>query len=141
MTPDTMIASAALAVSIVSLLVSLYFFRRSFRPIVTATVKNSGTIPAKNIRIRTDAKSLEAAFGADATTVNKRGWLAAFDRTILILHNGDHVKCSFGTTSANNSGFWKYEAIIPVVVTYQGWFGSWYIQIVDSTSFTQFTWD
>jgi hypothetical protein len=36
---DTMIAGAALAVSICSLIISVYFWSRSFRPIVSSAVK------------------------------------------------------------------------------------------------------
>jgi hypothetical protein len=82
------ISSAALAISFCSLLISFYFWTRSFRSIVTAAVKthaagneailydlvilNSGTIPARNMRIHAAELSLAAAFGGDATPENKR---------------------------------------------------------------------
>ena len=82
-----MIAPFALVISLTSLLISLDIWTRSFRPIVTVAVKthtagnvlisyvlvvlNSGTIPAKNIRIRAAENSLASAFGGDATAENK----------------------------------------------------------------------
>jgi hypothetical protein len=46
---------------------------------------------------------------------------------------------------ANDTGFWKYKAIIPIIVRYEDWFGSKYgekqtIQIFSSDSFTGFSW-
>ena len=46
---------------------------------------------------------------------------------------------------ANDAGFWKHKAIIPVTVTYKDWFGWKYsesqdIQIVGSDSFTDYYW-
>lgn len=162
-TMDTLIALVALVVSAVSLGASVLFWRKSFRPIVTASVKthtagneliaydlvllNSGTIPAKNIRVKVDNASLDVAFGRDATPENQRRWLACFgeDKVIPILHNGDRVSCSFGTTKANDMGFWKYKASISIDIDYSGWFGLRYeqlqeLQIIDSDSFTGFMW-
>ena len=100
---DTLIAIAALLVAAASLGLSIYFWRRSFRPIVTVAVKthtagnvltsydlvvlNSGTIPAKNIRLAADDSSLTAALGGGATEEKKKKWLAAFNQTIPILQN------------------------------------------------------
>jgi hypothetical protein len=163
---NAIISSAALAISFCSLLISFYFWTRSFRPIVTAAVKthaagneailydlvvlNSGTIPARNIRIQAAEQSLAAAFGGDATPENKQRWIACFDQVILILQNNDRVSCSFGTTKAADTGFWKHNATISVIITYEGWFGSKYfpwkyeekqdIRITDSDSFTGYSW-
>jgi hypothetical protein len=162
-TIDTVVALVALIVSIISLTYSFYFWRRSFRPIVTAAVKtnkggnvlivydlvllNSGTIPAKNITIRADQSSLDLAFGKDATDANKTRWLAPFrqSRIISILQNGENISCGFGTTGVNDNGFWKYESTILVEIHYQGWFGKKYkqsqaLQILDSESFTEHKW-
>jgi hypothetical protein len=162
-TVDTIVALIALAVSVLSFGYSFYFWRRSFRPIVTAMVKthgadsggiyydlvllNSGTIPAKNVSIKPDPTSLAAAFGRDATEANQRRWLAAFDptNTVSIIHNGDRVLCSFGETDGLDGGFWKYKSKISVTIEYEGWFGKKYkqaqeIQIIDSDSFTGFMW-
>jgi hypothetical protein len=159
---DTMIAAAALVISVCSLGVSIYFWRLSFRPIVTAVVKthvagseataydlvvlNSGTLPARNIRITAAENWLAAAFGRDASEENKERWLAGLNQVIGLLQNNDRVSCSFGTTKANDTGFWKYNATIPVIITYEGWFGQKYnaaqnITIADSNSFTGYYWD
>ena len=159
-----MIAAAALVVSLCSLLISVYFWTRSFRPIVSVAVKthaagseailfdlvvlNSGTIPARNISIRATEKSLNSAFGSDVSAENKERWLACFNRTIILLQNGDRTSCSFGTTKANNAGFWKHDAIISTTITYEGWFPGWFwrykdeqdIQITDSDNFTGYSW-
>lgn len=162
-TLDTLIALVAFGVSVVSLGTSIRFWRRSFRPIVTVAVKthwatdaliaydlvflNSGTIPAKNIRISADEESLAQALGSDATPDNKQRWLACFSSTaqVTTLHNGDHVSCSFGTTKSGDSGFWKYKATVSVVIRYEGWFGRSYTQpqeigMLDSDSFTGYGW-
>lgn len=86
-TIDRIVALTALVVSILSFAFSFYFWRRSFRPIVTDTVKtdaggnvsitynlvllNSGTIPAKNVRLSADQESLARAFGQDANDKTK----------------------------------------------------------------------
>jgi hypothetical protein len=163
----------ALAVSFCSLLVSFFSFafsiqhlRRSFRPIVSVMVKthkasnvaiaydlvvlNSGTLPARHIRITAEPESLNAALGRDASDENKRKWLAAFDREIYLLHNSDKISCSFGTTQANDAGFWKYDAPISMILRYEHWFRTgWFrrpfrenqmIRIADSDSFTGYQW-
>lgn len=160
---DNAIALLALAVSIIALGISVYFWRRQFRPIVTAAIKthhagneaitydlvllNSGSIPAKNITLKVTDESLQQAFGTDATPDNKTRWLACFlpITKIRVLHNGDHVLCSFGMTKANNSGFWKVRALLMISIEYNGWFGKSYLQqqtleIRDSGSFTGFMW-
>lgn len=163
-TMDTLIAFVALIISAISLGFSVHFWRKSFRPIVTAAVKthsagneaitynlvllNSGTIPAKNVVVKADEASLSSAFGSDATPENRKRWFACFaeETQIPILHNGDRISCSFGMTKSNDTGFWKYKSTISVVIEYAGWFGIEYkqpqeLRIVDSDSFTGFMWD
>ena len=160
----TLIAVSALFVSIIALGLSIYFWKKSFRPIVTAMVRthgagnvatmfdleilNSGTLPARNIRLKTEQNHINTALGNDAGTENKRKWLSCFeaDNIINILHNNEKIRCSFGLIRANDSGFWKYKAKIPITIEYEGWFGKKYtqnqeIQIIDSDSFTGFMWD
>jgi hypothetical protein len=155
------IAMTALVVSLCSLLISFDLWRRSFRPIVTVAVKthsggnvailydlvvvNSGTLPAKDIRIQLSENALASAFGGDATKENKERWLACLNSVIPILHHNDRVSCSFGTTKINNTGFWKYDAKLHVTIKYRSWFGWSYrgeqeIQIADSDSFTGYSW-
>jgi uncharacterized repeat protein (TIGR01451 family) len=158
---SAIIAIAALLVSLCSLLFSFFSWKRSSRPIVTAAVQthksgnqaitynlvilNSGTIPAKNVRIKAAPDSLEQALGTDATPENKERWLACFGRTVLLLQRGESIRCAFGTTRLNNAGFWKHKAVIPITITYEDWFGWKYtdkqkIQITGSDSFTDYYW-
>lgn len=143
---------------------SVHFWRRQFRPIVTAMVKthaggdtgiaynlvvlNSGSIPARDIWFEVASPhALNAAFARGASEERKRDWLACFDRKDLIpvLHNGAQVSCSFGTTGRGDQGFWKNEAEFPIRIHYRGWFGATYIEemklrVVDSDTFTGFMW-
>jgi hypothetical protein len=162
-TMDTIIAISALIISVLSLGISVYFWRRSFRPIVTAMVKthaagnlatifdleilNTGSIPAKNIRLKVKQTDIDKALGKDATPDNKRRWLCCFEaeNMISILHNNSSIKCSFGQSTADDNGFWKYKANMPITIEYEGWFGKKYIQnqniqIIDSNSFTGYHW-
>ena len=76
----------------------------------------------------------------------KQAWLACFSHVIPSLQNNDHVSCSFGDTNDTGTGFWKPNAMLHVIIKYRGWFGWWRyrdrqdIRIVDSTSFTGFSW-
>src|SRR5580693_2360196 len=156
-----LLAFLAFVVSLFSAGFTYYVWQRSARPIVTAAVKehqsgnvaitynlevfNSGMIPAKNVRIMTEQGPLAAALGADATAENKQRWLSCFDQVIILLRPNEPVTCSFGTTKANDTGFWKYRAIIPITISYEDWFGSKYaerqnIQIFSSDSFTGYSW-
>jgi hypothetical protein len=160
---DQIVAIIALIVSIVSLGLSVYFWRRQFRPIITATVKtaaagnisiafslqikNSGSLPAKNIKLLANQSDLQNAFGNDATEENKNRWLAAFneENVIPILQNGESITCSFGMSQPNDSGFWKYRANLLITIEYFGWFGNHYVdtqnlKFIDSESFTGFLW-
>lgn len=166
MVASTVISIAAVTISVFSLFFAMYVRRRTFRPIVSVVVKthaagnerimynlmvfNSGTVPAKNIRIRAEEESLIAALGRDASSENKTKWLAAFEANIYILHSNDRTSCSFGTTERNDDGFWKYEATIGISIIYEHWFRRLgfrrtyterqKIQILDSDSFTGYQW-
>jgi hypothetical protein len=88
---------------------------------------------------------LATAFGADASADNKKRWLACFNQVIGILQNNDRVQCSFGTTMAADTGFWKHNAVISIIITYEDWFGRKYnenqnLKIADSNSFTGYLW-
>jgi len=157
------VAVIALIISILSLGLSVYFWRRQFRPLITVAVKtaaagnvsiafnllvkNSGSLPAKNIKLSANQSDLEQAFGNDATEENKNRWLAAFneENLIPILQNDESIACSFGLSRPSDKGFWKYEATLSVTVDYYGWFGYHYnetqkIKFVNSDSFTGFQW-
>ena len=156
------IALIALIISILSLGMSFYFWRRQFRPIITVAVrtvrggnctiayslnvKNSGSIPAKNIHISLDESTLEYALGKDATGENRVRWLRSInENSVHMLQNGDTSTCSFGTSQADDNGFWKYGSEITIKLEYTGWFGYKYtdaqvLKIQDSDSFTGYMW-
>ena len=158
------IAIFALLVSFFSLIVTIRYASKSFRPIVTAAVKthsggneaiiynlvikNSGSIPARQVRIQVEENQLAQAFGADSCDEHyRRIWLACFSSSneVSLLQNGDSVSCSFGTTKGGNQGFWRYGASIAVTIRYQSWFGRQYceeqiLKIRDSDSFTGYLW-
>lgn len=167
MTAELLVSIVALVVSILALALSIFFWRRQFRPIVTAMVQthhggndgivynlvvlNSGSIPAKNIKLLVrEHSSLEAALGAGADTKTRKLWLACFEPSTVIrhLHNGARTSCSFGLTHREpNKSFWKPEAEFPIHIEYEGWFGEKYqsdpaniLQIADSDSFTGGMW-
>lgn len=161
---NTLIAATALFVSLCSLMISVYFWMRASRPIVTAAVKthpgqqkgpifydlvvqNSGSIPAKDVRITVEEIKLTAAFGKGATEKLKPDIYAVFATTLLILQNGDKVVWGpFAYTDGIDTGFWKYNTSIPIVIRYKGWFGrlpykeEQRIQIVSSESVTGYLW-
>ncbi len=163
MSVDTVIALVALVMSVIALGISIYFWRRTFRPLVTASIKtndagnvaifydlvlaNSGSIPARKIKLISDLSVIEKSLGRDATPENRRRWLSCFEKNTVIgvLQNGEKISCSFGTSSPNDAGFWKYKSTFPIVIEYEGWFGKKYKQeqelaIVDLDSFTGFMW-
>jgi preprotein translocase subunit SecY len=160
---DTQIALVSLIVSILALSMTLVFWRKQFRPIVTASVRtvkggntaityslkimNSGTIPAKNITIKINETEASQALGSASSVENQEKWLYSINQNpIYILQNGDATSCSFGFTGVNNSGFWIYGSKISILITYEGWFGYKYeesqlLKIQDSDSFTGHMWD
>ncbi|MBZ9974205.1 MULTISPECIES: hypothetical protein [unclassified Mesorhizobium] len=167
MTAELAVSVVALVISILALALSIFFWRRQFRPIVTAMVQthhggndgiaynlvvlNSGSIPAKNIKlIVRDQPSLDAALGPGADTRSRGLWLACFEPSTVIrlLQNGARTSCSFGLTHREaTKSFWKPRAEFPIHLEYEGWFGEKYrndpaniLQIADSDSFTGGLW-
>lgn len=163
---DTCIAFSALIVSVVSLGLSIHFWKRSFRPIITAMVRthaagnqgifynlevlNSGSLPAKRIRIHVqDDEELKKALSDSVQEDDKKRWLACFNEKniIPVLLNDQSVKCSFGLTHIDkNINFWKYGEKFSIRIEYEGWFGKKYtevqqIQILDSDTFTGASWN
>lgn len=162
MASSDQIALVAILVSFAALIQSFYFWRRSFRPIVTAMVRtngsgnvatvfdlvlqNSGSVPARNVTLHiADPSQLERALD-DASTEQRATYLSCFDsETIVpIIQNGAEISCSFGFVAQAES-FWKAEAALPITIRYEGWFGKAYVEhqtlkIVSSKSFTGYSW-
>lgn len=154
---------AAVVIAFISLVIAVRFASKSFRPIVSVAVRthsgsnlsiiynlevlNSGTLPARDIRIKADEHEVGAALASSQYKDREKEWLACFqpECVIPVLQNGAKVSCSFGLTRGGDAGFWKYGTSIPVVVEYTGWFGVKYsepqvIYIRDSDSFTGYMW-
>ena len=160
---ELIVSIVALLISIGSTALSVYFWRMSFRPVVSAVVKtnsggsnaitynlvvrNSGTLPARNVRISADKYGLEKALHASASAEDRTTWLECFDKQTVIttLHNNDCVSCSFGFTTRSEAQFWIYNTEFEITISYEGWFGRGYsdrqfLRIRDSDSFTTGMW-
>jgi hypothetical protein len=156
------LALCALVVASFALIQSWLFWRKSFRPIITAMVSthaagseaiafnlvilNSGTIPARDVTLHIhDNRRLNSALN-HAPEDQRQKFLACFEKenAIPVIHNGAHVSCSFGFTGAHE-GFWKPMSTFPIWIRYYGWFGSIYceeqiIKIADTSNFTNKRW-
>jgi len=101
-------------------------------------------MPARNVRLVAGAPSLTSALGFDATPGNKQKWLACFGAVVPVLLNNERTTCSFGTTQANDTGFWKYGATIDIEVIYEGRWRKYrdkqQLRILDTDSFTGYHW-
>jgi len=152
----------AIAIAFLSICLSLYFWRKQFRPILTAGVvtanagrqaiaynleiQNSGSLPAKKVRVTISESECKAKSIGTATDSDLKSWIRDInDSTIPVLQNGSAMSCSFGHTKANDSGFWKYGAKIDIRLDYNGFFGRRFVEtctvsILDSNSFTGNQW-
>ncbi|HCY87865.1 MAG TPA: hypothetical protein DHV36_22205 [Desulfobacteraceae bacterium] len=155
------LASASLVLAFCAFVISIYFWKKQFRPILSAMVKthaagneailydleiiNCGSLPAKNISLSIGDADTIQALGDDASDENKQRWLACFEETIPILHNNSSCKCSFGMTGKKN--FWKYRSKLPITIKYESfWWKKRYeetvvVHIIDSESFTGYSWE
>jgi hypothetical protein len=159
-----MVAISALVISLATLIVTVLHWRRSARPIVSAMVKthlvdenrkailnltlmNSGTMPARNITLRTcEEGKLDAALD-NPTEEEKVNYLECLSGQpyVAVLQNGAEISCAFGYFGPTGRSFWKPLATFPILIRYEGWFGWVYeeeqiIKIADSTSFTDSAW-
>ena len=97
------LAGASLVLAFCAFIISIYFWKKQFRPVLSAMVKthaagneailydleiiNCGSLPAKNISLSIGDVDTRQALGEDASDENKQRWLACFEETIPILHN------------------------------------------------------
>lgn len=160
---DLWFSFLAVVVSSVSLAVAVRYSSKSFRPIISVAVRthlagneaitynlevmNSGAIPARDIQIKALLADVESAIRNPGRPEIKSKWISCFDPEcrIPMLQNGEKACCSFGMSKADDSGFWRYGATIPVVVEYKSWFWKSYVDsqtlyIRDSESFTGYMW-
>lgn len=139
---STFFATSALIVSLISLLITVWLWRESNRPVVTARIKthrggnvailynlevvNSGTRPAKDVRLIVDLDDLAHAVvppserGVDfAQTMRCVARCFEMRATISVLLNSETRSNSFGHTSREDP-FWVPGAAIPISISYRG---------------------
>lgn len=158
----TFFSVSALIVSLISLLITIWLWRESNRPVVTARIKthkggniailycielvNSGSRPAKNIRLHADRQEILSALLPSAQShKDYERELRYIERcfeeraTVPILLNGETTTSPFGHTSIE-SPFWSPGATLRLMVSYQGLEGQRYrsavaIKIDDTVGF------
>ncbi len=138
-TQSLMVSLMAVAVSAVSFYFSVQSWRESNRPLVTARVtsfglggniatplslliENTGTRPAKNIRLKVESKVLANAmlpYTEDDLDVEAIKLCFSERGVIPVLANGKSVSNGFGLLQSQSEGTWKPEARIEILVLYQ----------------------
>lgn len=153
---------SALIISLISLLITIWLWRESNRPVVSARIKthkggnvsilynieliNCGTRPAKDVRIFIEQQELDGAILPEARVKN------SFEEEFLhvkkcfeeraavpILLNGETISNAFGHTSIERP-FWRPGATMQIKVYYMGLEGQRYessitIKIDDTAGF------
>lgn len=159
---ETLFSATALIISLISLLITIWLWRESNRPVVTARIVthkggniailyhlelvNSGTRPAKNVRLHANHQEIMGALLPTAPShKDYERELSYIERcfkdraAVPILLNGETTTSPFGHTSVE-SPFWSPGAILQLVVSYQGLEGQRYksaitIKIDDTAGF------
>ncbi|WP_131453056.1 hypothetical protein [Xanthomonas citri] len=159
---DLFFATGALIVSLISLLITIWLWRESNRPVVTARIKthnggniailynlevvNSGSRPARNVRLSIKQSDLnQALVSSDKRGQGFEGHLRLVNRcfegraAIPILLNSETCSNAFGHTSKEDP-FWLPGALLPISISYQGIEGQSYkadvcIKIDDTAGF------
>jgi hypothetical protein len=141
---STMVAGAALIVSILSFYFSIKSWRESNRPIVTVRttsfgsggnvgiplsllVENTGSRPAKNVRLTVESGALESALAAKPGDALRSHVESCFSGrgVIPVLANGKSVSNGFGFLSAG-APTWKANSRFEIDVTYEDLDGTRY---------------
>ena len=141
-------STAALIVSLISLLITIWLWRESNRPVVTARIRthtggniailyrielvNSGARPAKNVHLLADhQKIINALLPAARSHKDYERELRYIERCfedramVPVLLNGETTSSPFGHTSLE-APFWSPGATLQLVVAYQGLEGQKY---------------
>jgi hypothetical protein len=131
------LSAAALFVSVVAYYFSRKSWQESNRPIVTARVRtdsggnmgtaldllveNTGSRPARDVRLTTDEAALAAAFASNINDTEREQIRACFSSKFIIpiIANGASVSNAFGFLSANSDNTWKLHSRIPIRVCYE----------------------
>jgi hypothetical protein len=155
-------STASLIVSLISLLITIWLWRESNRPVVTARIRthtggnvailyrielvNSGARPAKNVRLLADHQEIiDALLPAARSHKDYERELRYIERCfedramVPVLLNGETTSSPFGHTSLE-APFWSPGATLRLVVAYQGLEGQRYksavtIKIDDTAGF------
>jgi hypothetical protein len=157
-----MFSVGALIISVISLCVTVWLWQQSNRPVVTARIKthsggniaimyllelvNSGSRPAKNIRLHVTQEQITSALTPEAK--NQPGFadhLRTIERCfeeraiVQVLLNGEITANPFGYTSIERP-FWRPGATMRLQISYHGLQGQRYtsrvtIRIDDTAGF------
>lgn len=141
----TLISVGALGLSFASVLFSIYFWKKSNRPIVIAFVEegdrsvdiynlvvtNTGNRPAVRVRLHASEKDIEKLFedGTDPKRIDETKYCFSQKGEIPILKNGEELKTALGaiTIKNRNNGKWlNYEAETNIKITYNDLEGNKY---------------
>ena len=153
---------AAVIISVISLCVTVLLWQQSNRPVVAARIKthsggnvaimyllelvNSGSRPAKNIRLHASHDQIAAALMPEAKSQpdfanHLRTVERCFEERAMVpvLLNGEAITNSFGHTSMGHP-FWKPGATMELKISYRGLQGQRYasrvtIKIDDTAGF------
>ncbi|HEY0320444.1 MAG TPA: hypothetical protein VGC66_05680 [Pyrinomonadaceae bacterium] len=154
----------ALIVSVISFYFSVKSWRESNRPIVTVrvtaanggeegtplnlVVENTGSRPAKNIRLTVDNEELEELLAEQVDEIWRKHITRCFsERAIIpILGNGKSVSNTFGWLSGNSKSAWRGEVRFNVQISYKDLDGRKYehtnpLLVADDTGFAGGFWD
>ena len=149
---QTIFSVAAVIISVISLAVTVWLWQQSNRPVVTARIKthsggnmaityllelvNSGTRPAKNVRLHASHDKIAAALMPEAHNdshfaTHLRIVERCFEERSMVpvLLNGEATTNPFGHTSAEHP-FWQPGATMQLQVTYHGLQGQRYSSLI-----------
>lgn len=132
------VSGAALVVSLLSFYFSIKSWRESNRPIVTArvtsfdpggelgtalniVVENTGTRPARKIRLTAKKDDLDKALRSDGNDTGKRTISRCFsDRGVIpVVGNGKAGSNEFGWLSTDSKSAWTGEVRFDIEITYE----------------------
>ncbi len=131
------VSIAALAVSVLSYYFAVRSWRESYRPLVTARVgthsfgnmgaalnlivENTGTRPARNVRLTVEEPKLASAFDPQIEDSEREQIRACFAAkfTIPVLANQASVSNAFGFLSRDKDNTWQWHSRIPIRIAYE----------------------
>ncbi len=113
--------------------------------VLNLTVQNTGTSPAKNVRLSTNEAELKAAFAS--ITLNEPVVNCFTEKGMIpILENGHHKTNSFGVLHKKpEESTWKLDALLNITILYQDLDGNEYkheipLKVASDTGFAGSWW-